>query len=213
MQHSSALMQCGQSSGLSAVLHMQICSRGRPNTPTLPQIHWLFSAIMPLITSSCADPFHPHPTQGWRQQKRTCTPTTMLLPALQIPGGWAAQRWGGRRTLIASFLCWSLACLVTPGSASNVGLIVAARVAVGLAQGGVIPSIHTVLSQVGGGVECKTCSSRTGRQGCIQPNGQAGRQAAGALLGGGWMCMQAGNCAGKHALFSVKEQGRNAGRP
>lgn len=46
-----------------------------------------------------------------------------------------------------------------------------------------------------------------------QAGKQAGRQAAGALLGGGWMCMQAGNCAGKHALFSVKEQGRNAGRP
>jgi MFS family permease len=80
-------------------------------------------------------------------------PLPPTLPA-QIPGGWAAQRWGGRATLIVSFLAWSTACLVTPGSASRVGLIVAARVAVGLAQGGVIPSIHTVLSQVkqtGGG--------------------------------------------------------------
>jgi hypothetical protein len=80
---------------------------------------------------------------------------------VQIPGGWAAQRWGGRRTLIVSFLSWSLACLLTPGNAANVGLIVAARVAVGIAQGGVIPSIHTVLSQVGvladrqaGGLHC-----------------------------------------------------------
>lgn len=69
-------------------------------------------------------------------------------PPTQIPGGWAAQRWGGRRTLIVSFLCWSLACLLTPGSAGSVRLIMLARVAVGLAQGGVIPSIHTVLSQV-----------------------------------------------------------------
>jgi len=70
------------------------------------------------------------------------------LPPLQIPGGWAAQLYGGRKTLIASFVAWSLASLLTPGNASSVGLIVLARVCVGLAQGGLIPSVHTVLSQV-----------------------------------------------------------------
>ncbi|WIA29477.1 hypothetical protein OEZ86_011978 [Tetradesmus obliquus] len=65
----------------------------------------------------------------------------------QIPGGWAAQLYGGRRTLIASFLAWSLACLLTPGNASSVTLTVLARVCVGLAQGGLIPSVHTVLSK------------------------------------------------------------------
>eukprot|EP00775_Hariotina_reticulata_P010445 gene10445-10603_t len=65
----------------------------------------------------------------------------------QIPGGWAAQLYGGRKTLIASFIAWSLASLLTPGDASSVQLIVLARVCVGLAQGGLIPSVHTVLSQ------------------------------------------------------------------
>lgn len=69
---------------------------------------------------------------------------------MQIPGGWAAQLYGGRRTLIASFLAWSLASLLTPGNATNIGLIVLARICVGLAQGGLIPSVHTVLSQVRG---------------------------------------------------------------
>eukprot|EP00878_Enallax_costatus_P022442 GHUV01023807.1.p1 GENE.GHUV01023807.1~~GHUV01023807.1.p1 ORF type:complete len:425 (+),score=67.56 GHUV01023807.1:22-1275(+) len=84
-----------------------------------------------------------------------CCLTLILPPAsshmtrafLQIPGGWAAQLYGGRRTLIVSFLAWSLASLLTPGNASNVLPIVIARVCVGLAQGGLIPSVHTVLSQ------------------------------------------------------------------
>lgn len=66
---------------------------------------------------------------------------------MQVPGGWAAQRWGGRRTLMASFALWATACLLTPGTADNVAATAAARVAVGVAQGLLIPSIHTVLSQ------------------------------------------------------------------
>jgi len=67
-----------------------------------------------------------------------------------VPGGWAAQRWGGRRTLMASFALWSTACLLTPGTAANVPATMVARVAVGVAQGLLIPSIHTVLSQARG---------------------------------------------------------------
>ncbi|KAI8475257.1 MAG: major facilitator superfamily domain-containing protein [Monoraphidium minutum] len=66
----------------------------------------------------------------------------------QIPGGWAAQVYGGRIMLALSFALWSLASLLTPGSAEGgVGGIVAARVCVGVAQGALIPSVHTVLSQ------------------------------------------------------------------
>jgi ACS family sodium-dependent inorganic phosphate cotransporter len=50
--------------------------------------------------------------------------------------------------LIISFASWSLACLATPTDASNAALIIIARVCVGVAQGFLIPSIHTVLSQV-----------------------------------------------------------------
>lgn len=66
---------------------------------------------------------------------------------MQVPGGWAAQKYGGRVTLIISFLLWSTGSLLTPRSAHNTRGITAARVLVGIAQGGIIPSIHTVLSQ------------------------------------------------------------------
>lgn len=65
----------------------------------------------------------------------------------QIPGGWAAQRFGGEGMLTLSFMLWSLASLLTPGSAANTRSIVLARVCVGVAQGFLIPAVHTVLSQ------------------------------------------------------------------
>ena len=64
-----------------------------------------------------------------------------------MPGGWAAQKYGGRVTLTVSFLLWSTGSLLTPRSAHSTRGITAARVLVGIAQGGIIPSIHTVLSQ------------------------------------------------------------------
>ncbi len=67
---------------------------------------------------------------------------------LQIPGGSAAQRYGGRLMLMVSFALWSTASLLTPGSARNTAAIACARVLVGVAQGFLIPSVHTVLSQV-----------------------------------------------------------------
>lgn len=66
----------------------------------------------------------------------------------QVPGGFLAQRYGGHIMLIISFALWSMASLLTPKTAVNSGAITAARVLVGVAQGFIIPSIHTVLSQV-----------------------------------------------------------------
>ena len=65
----------------------------------------------------------------------------------QIPGGWAAHRYGGDITLSCSFLLWSLASLFTPSTAVNTHAILVARVCVGVAQGFLIPAIHTVLAQ------------------------------------------------------------------
>ena len=68
----------------------------------------------------------------------------------QIPGGWAAARWGGSSVLTASFALWSVATLLTPLSAGPRARAATAtgRVAVGVAQGALIPAMHTVLSQV-----------------------------------------------------------------
>ena len=67
---------------------------------------------------------------------------------LQIPGGIAAQKLGGERMLSISFLLWSAASILTPGSAKSSGAIIAARICVGVAQGFLIPSVHTMLSKV-----------------------------------------------------------------
>ncbi|XP_014524294.1 probable anion transporter 5 [Vigna radiata var. radiata] len=65
----------------------------------------------------------------------------------QVPGGWAAQRIGGRRVLLLSFLLWSLTCALLPLDPNRVILLVVARLLVGVAQGFIFPSIHTVLAQ------------------------------------------------------------------
>ena len=64
------------------------------------------------------------------------TPNPPPPPPPQIPGGWAAQRFGGERMLGVSFALWSAASLLTPGSAANTRTMAAARVFVGLAQVG-----------------------------------------------------------------------------
>lgn len=65
----------------------------------------------------------------------------------QIPGGWVAQKVGGRRVLLFSFLLWSLTCAFVPLDPNRVMTLVLARLLVGVAQGFIFPSIHTVLAQ------------------------------------------------------------------
>ncbi|XP_020588917.1 probable anion transporter 6 [Phalaenopsis equestris] len=65
----------------------------------------------------------------------------------QIPGGWAAQRFGGRRILLLSFLTWSSICALVPLNPNKVVVLVISRLLVGAAQGFIFPSIHTILAQ------------------------------------------------------------------
>ncbi|XP_057776513.1 probable anion transporter 5 [Salvia miltiorrhiza] len=65
----------------------------------------------------------------------------------QIPGGWVAQKIGGRRVLLFSFLLWSMTCAFVPLDPNRVVILVVARLLVGVAQGFIFPSIHTVLAQ------------------------------------------------------------------
>ncbi|KAK1404138.1 putative anion transporter 5 [Heracleum sosnowskyi] len=65
----------------------------------------------------------------------------------QVPGGWAAQKIGGRRVLLLSFVLWSMTCALVPLDPNRVALLVLARLLVGVAQGFIFPSIHTVLAQ------------------------------------------------------------------
>ncbi|MBA0614014.1 hypothetical protein Gohar_009576 [Gossypium harknessii] len=65
----------------------------------------------------------------------------------QVPGGWAAQKIGGRKVLLLSFVLWSLTCFLVPLDPNRVTILVVARLLVGVAQGFIFPSIHTVLAQ------------------------------------------------------------------
>lgn len=65
----------------------------------------------------------------------------------QVPGGWAAQKIGGRRVLLLSFVLWSLTCALVPLNPERVMVLIIARLLVGVAQGFIFPSIHTVLAQ------------------------------------------------------------------
>lgn len=65
----------------------------------------------------------------------------------QVPGGWAAQRFGGRRVLLMSFVLWSLTSALTPTETTAMVGTVVVRVIVGVAQGFIFPAIHTVLAQ------------------------------------------------------------------
>ncbi|KAI4354101.1 hypothetical protein L6164_003000 [Bauhinia variegata] len=65
----------------------------------------------------------------------------------QVPGGWAAQKIGGRKVLLLSFLLWSLTCALVPLDPNRVTVLVIARLLVGVLQGFIFPSIHTVLAQ------------------------------------------------------------------
>ncbi|XP_008218866.2 PREDICTED: LOW QUALITY PROTEIN: probable anion transporter 5 [Prunus mume] len=65
----------------------------------------------------------------------------------QVPGGWAAQKIGGRKVLLLSFVLWSSTCALIPLDPNRVFVMVIARLLVGVAQGFIFPSIHTVLAQ------------------------------------------------------------------
>lgn len=68
----------------------------------------------------------------------------------QIPGGFLAKKYGGKIVLAATFLLWIPASALTALPASSIESVVpgvaSCRVAVGLAQGMLLPAVHTVLA-------------------------------------------------------------------
>jgi sugar phosphate permease len=55
--------------------------------------------------------------------------------AMQIPGGWIADRWGSKRVIVASIAFWSLFTLMT-GLAWSLASLIAIRFIFGLGEGG-----------------------------------------------------------------------------
>mmetsp|Transcript_7869 Transcript_7869/g.20142 ORF Transcript_7869/g.20142 Transcript_7869/m.20142 type:complete len:440 (+) Transcript_7869:222-1541(+) len=64
----------------------------------------------------------------------------------QIPASWIAFRVGGYKTLMLAFIGWSFFSIITPFAMHSVPLLLFARGAVGVSQGFVIPSVHSILA-------------------------------------------------------------------
>jgi ACS family glucarate transporter-like MFS transporter len=63
----------------------------------------------------------------------------------QIPSGWLAQSWGGRRTLTILAAGWSLA-LALGALAHSFGLLLASRLLLGVMQAGIFPCATLILA-------------------------------------------------------------------
>ena len=63
----------------------------------------------------------------------------------QIAGGYFALRYGPKVTLTFAVFAWSLSTLLTPLAASGgLGLLLAARVAIGMGEGFCLPCLHAL---------------------------------------------------------------------
>ena len=64
----------------------------------------------------------------------------------QVPGSWLAKQHGGGRVLTVAFLAWATISLLLPRDGSQVAVTCLLRLLSGVAQGVIIPSVHTVLA-------------------------------------------------------------------
>jgi len=63
----------------------------------------------------------------------------------QVPGGWLANRFGGKRVLGAAVLWWSLCTMLTPAAALvALPLLVTTRIAMGLGEGAMFPGAYSL---------------------------------------------------------------------
>ena len=65
---------------------------------------------------------------------------------LQIPGGWLADRFGGKRILSMGVLWWSLFTMLTP-LARSVGGMTAMRALMGIGEGVNFPSVQSMTAK------------------------------------------------------------------
>lgn len=87
---------------------------------------------------------------GWSQ-----TTKGLVLAAFAIGyflclalSGWLAQRFGGRKVMLAAVLWWSLFTLLTPSSAyQSLGLLIAARIGLGMGESAVFPSSYELFGR------------------------------------------------------------------
>lgn len=66
----------------------------------------------------------------------------------QIPGGYLADKYGGKHVLAAGVIMWSLMTLLTPAAASsNIGVLLLARALLGVGEGVAMPAMNNIISK------------------------------------------------------------------
>lgn len=66
----------------------------------------------------------------------------------QIPGGYLADKYGGKHVLAAGVIMWSIMTLLTPLAAStNIGLLLLVRALLGVGEGVAMPAMNNIISK------------------------------------------------------------------
>jgi len=67
---------------------------------------------------------------------------------MQIPGGWLANRFGGKIVLGLGLVSWSLVTIITPfAAAASMPMLYAARIAMGLGEAVTLPSAYSLFGR------------------------------------------------------------------
>lgn len=108
-------------------------------------VSYAYRAILSIAILSMAAEDHPE----WSE-----TDTGMLLSSFfwgyivpQIPGGWMATTYGGKRVLAVSVAGAAISAAITPLFRSSLPLLVACRIVTGLFEGVLYPTLHGLISK------------------------------------------------------------------
>ena len=84
---------------------------------------------------------------GWSETLKGFILSSFFIGYLitQVPGGWLANRYGGKLVLGIAVLWWSIFTIITPPAAFlSVAVLVVARIAMGLGEGMAFPSMYNL---------------------------------------------------------------------
>ncbi len=125
--------------------------------PNLPRRHWLvllcflsvFICYIDRVNISVA--IIPMAAEhGWGMDVQSYVLSSFFVGYLflQIVGGRLADRFGGKRVLAVGVLVWSLFTILTPPAAAmGIGVLIAARIGMGLGEAVTFPSIYSMYAR------------------------------------------------------------------